>query len=529
MLSGRSSREVEEAVTLSQSIRMLIEILGKSSLEPRAILMRVPWEEARRARKARDPGAPSVADWEAHQATHLPFRVWCQECVRGRRDNPPHRSVPAEVREVPEVGMDYCFLRRAESDDKITVLLQKDRDSRAIRTQVLESKGVACEEAVEAALRVINEFGYRGKIILKADGEPALKALREQVLRRMDGGGLAAQPVAHEHESNGSVENGVKRKGLFRVYLIALEKKISSHIPIDHPILSWLVEFVGDILTKYLQGADGKTAYERLFGKKIREEHLEFGEVVLWRKPRGQDYNVIAEARWESGVWVGRKWGTPHHLVSLGNRVVECRAIQRVPLADRWKSELVDAVRATNPAPVAGAAAPAVLPGPAEPPPAAPRGYVPGSVYIRADDLRRFGRTAGCRRCTLMTNGEAARGVPHTTACRDRFEQAMVEANDDRVQAATDRRDRYRDGQAVALAEATSPMWLRPVPFLTETLKEEQREEEGKMKNLLGDQHVRTAHGDVEDHGDGDGAMQVETEVVDSTGLRSKARPQQSY
>ena len=79
----------------------------------------------------------------------------------------------------------------------------------------------------------------------------------------MDGGGLAAQPVVHEHESNGSVENGVKIiKGLFRVHLIALEKKISSHIPIDHPILSWLVEFIGDILTKYLQGADGKTAYE---------------------------------------------------------------------------------------------------------------------------------------------------------------------------------------------------------------------------------------------------------------------------
>ena len=34
-----------------------------------------PWEEARRARKARDPGAPSVADWDAHQATHLPFRI----------------------------------------------------------------------------------------------------------------------------------------------------------------------------------------------------------------------------------------------------------------------------------------------------------------------------------------------------------------------------------------------------------------------------------------------------------------------
>ena len=119
----------------------------------------------------------------------------------------------------------------------------------------MESKGVACEEAVDAALPGINEFGHRGKIILKADGEPALKASKEQVSRRVDGGGFAAKPVAREHESNGSVENDVNFfKELFRVPLIALEKKISSHIP----ILSWLVEFVGDVLTSYLQGADGK-------------------------------------------------------------------------------------------------------------------------------------------------------------------------------------------------------------------------------------------------------------------------------
>ena len=35
----------------------------------------LPWEEARGALKARDPGAPNVADWEAHQATHLPCEV----------------------------------------------------------------------------------------------------------------------------------------------------------------------------------------------------------------------------------------------------------------------------------------------------------------------------------------------------------------------------------------------------------------------------------------------------------------------
>ena len=32
-------------------------------------------EEARRPEKARDPCAPTRAQWEEHQGTHLPFRI----------------------------------------------------------------------------------------------------------------------------------------------------------------------------------------------------------------------------------------------------------------------------------------------------------------------------------------------------------------------------------------------------------------------------------------------------------------------
>ena len=35
---------------------------------------------------------------------------------------------------------------------------------------------------------------------------------------------------------------------------------------------------MSDVLTKYLVGADGHTAYERLYGKAAREKGLEFGE-----------------------------------------------------------------------------------------------------------------------------------------------------------------------------------------------------------------------------------------------------------
>ena len=60
-----------------------------------------PAEEARAARPARDPGAPTQAERDAHASTHLPFRSWCDECVHGRRDAPPHFRTKRAAGEVP--------------------------------------------------------------------------------------------------------------------------------------------------------------------------------------------------------------------------------------------------------------------------------------------------------------------------------------------------------------------------------------------------------------------------------------------
>ncbi len=58
-----------------------------------------PAEEARAARPARDPGAPTQAERDALAATHLPFRSWCEECVHGRSDAPPHCRTKRVVQE----------------------------------------------------------------------------------------------------------------------------------------------------------------------------------------------------------------------------------------------------------------------------------------------------------------------------------------------------------------------------------------------------------------------------------------------
>ena len=60
--------------------------------------------------------------------------------------------------------------------------------------------------------------------------------------------------------------------GVIRVHALAFERKLAATIPIGHAVLTWIVEAVSDMITKHLRGQDGRTAFERLYGKPAREE-----------------------------------------------------------------------------------------------------------------------------------------------------------------------------------------------------------------------------------------------------------------
>ena len=90
-------------------------------------------EEALVAKLLRSPTDPTAAERAAHAPTHLPYRSWCDECVAGRRDNPAHRDVEHQDNTVHEVMMEYCFLRRQDEENVITILVLKERQSRAIQ------------------------------------------------------------------------------------------------------------------------------------------------------------------------------------------------------------------------------------------------------------------------------------------------------------------------------------------------------------------------------------------------------------
>ena len=251
-----------------------------------------------------------------------------------------------------------------------------------------------------------------------------------------------------------------------RVHLSALEKKVGRRFPCEHPVIAWLAEIVGDACTKYLQGADGRTAYERLFGKPVREEALEFGEVVLYRPKKRDDANVLLEDRWAKGVWLGRRWGSPTSRIYSRGGVVDARAVQRVPAEERWCAGTLGAIRATpwcvrpaadvplvalQPLPPADVVVPPPEPNP-EPIPRGPLGYHPRRVFITKADLEVWGYTANCRRCSLMREGSRAQGVAHREECRQRLEQALRDVGDPRVEHAADRRQAAADAAAAGAA-----------------------------------------------------------------------------
>ncbi len=376
--------------------------------------------------------------------------------------------------EVPEVAFDYAFVRRDDEEHVATLLVMRDRDTKAVRAWCLPNKGADIRETVDRAVAGVNSLGYRGRVLIRCDGEPALGALRDAITKAMPDGATPVVTPVGESASNGGIEQAVRTvKGLLRVHLLALEAKISGKFPSGHPVLTWLVEHVSDIVSKHMVGLDGKTGYERLYGRPSREEGLEFGELLHWRHRPTKDMNVVLDARWSCGVWLGRSWGGIVHNVFANGKVHGVRGVQRRPRADRWRKEALEAVTATpwDRAPAAEGemrvlpplAPPAAAQGPAPAEEVRELEYNPRRVFIKLTDLELHGFTAGCRRCNLMRNGQAALGVRHLDACRLRIEQAMRDADHPRLERAEGRQLDELERRAAARADEAAAAPATPV------------------------------------------------------------------
>ena len=238
---------------------------------------------------ARDPGCPTVREVEEHRSRgHLPYRTWCKWCNLGRGRGFQHRKSPGST--IPIVGLDYFFItsggvvkkdelgmpegeagKKALEDARRKGDIVKCIVVRCSSTKVVTAHVVPCKGPDEDGFvvsHVIEDIKWLGhtKVVIKADGEPAIQALVEQVLRAgrvecKDLEQLAKEhPAAYDSQSNGSTEVGIRLvRGLFRTVKLCLEARLEKLIPVAHPIVHWMLEHVCLLLNTAVRGTDGLT------------------------------------------------------------------------------------------------------------------------------------------------------------------------------------------------------------------------------------------------------------------------------
>ena len=305
--------------------------------------------DERRVKDLVDPRKPSEKEVEEHERTHLPYRNWCGVCVRGKGRDDDHRKVVDRERGLSEYSFDYCF-PGDELGCKLTVLVGRERITGTYFATTVPMKGSMGYFTVEKVKDMVDEVGDTAQtIIIKTDQEASVGCLVEDVVKDRElGKTIVEQSPAGSSQSNGVVERAVQGlEGQMRVMLLALEGRVGRTVDPEEAIVTFLPEYAAYLLNRLEVGKDGKTAYERVRGKRATVVGLEFGEKVLWRK-RKADRMAKLRSRWSYGVFVGIRRKSGEMWVAAENgEVVKTRAVRRLPVEERWTEECVDWVRHT--------------------------------------------------------------------------------------------------------------------------------------------------------------------------------------
>ena len=390
----------------------------------------------RQPRGGRIPSAPTKKELEEHYPLHIPYREWCPVCrsAEGVHDHARKDPDPEDSRLGVTVSMDYCFLTHdAEGDlEAPKVLIMYDDCYDALWALQVERKGVL-PEVVSWVLQKLEEAGYSGKhITLKSDQKENIMALKRAVMARRSAATTPVESRVRVSTTNAKVERAIRRwRGQFRKLKLHLEGEIGTKVEPNHAIVPWMVSWAGDIILKYRQKANGRTAYEDMTGHRVKHKVCGFGEWVQFQVARDPGDRNKFDGEWLEGYFVGVITRSSEYLVVMGDVVYKCPTIRRRMAADAYTAKCLvevqanffDYIRRGATTRRVETAPGTPRPGPQEAP-HQPREYQPKRTYLMAEDFEEFGFTLGCPGCSWLQDPQGFRRA-HSDECRERITELL--------------------------------------------------------------------------------------------------------
>ena len=422
-----------------------------------------------------DPGEPTACQIEDHRACgHWPYRSWCPECVRARGGCEQHRR-RTRRRAIGVFAFDYLFLDEkgnviqrqdvnAETKIGLKILVAHDSKGKAHFAHVVPQKGIDADHyAVDVLMKDVAWLGYT-HLALRSDNEPAILKLLEHALTEARYKLEKLEQVMEEHPNvydsagNGQVEAAVKQvTGMLRTNLLDLEKRLEREIPLQSPIMPWLVEYAAFMINIRVRGDDGQTAHQRVRKCDFVKRLVPFGELVLAhvpiKSPERQAGGAL-DARSQWGIVLGYGRQRHSYVVFLDGTVKEFRTIHRLPLSQRWDLERTEQVNVT-PKDLHGGRGSRAVPftdreAPLDEAPAGQR-RAPRKLELRQADfdpvMGGHGWTEHCPKCdrARLHGWRTAANQQHSAGCRRRLEGILAQSDRGRQRLAhtKDRLDRW--------------------------------------------------------------------------------------
>ena len=188
------------------------------------------------------------------------------------------QSKAARPTATSRVHLDYCFLTEDSKNDKgegektsLTTLVMKESECKSLRAYPVMSNGAANKPwVVKQILHDLDTIGLsQERIIIKNDQEPAITDLKAELARQRKAVTAPEESRVGDSNSNATIEVAVQEvENIVRALRSRLESGVKSKIPLDHPIVTWLIRHAAANITRFKVRSIGKTAFQLMKGFK---------------------------------------------------------------------------------------------------------------------------------------------------------------------------------------------------------------------------------------------------------------------
>ena len=130
--------------------------------------------------------------------------------------------------------------------------------------------------------------------------------------------------------SNGAVERAVRTwVAQVRNLRHHLESRIKVKVPRTSALMTWLVAWSADVISRYQIMSSGRTSYEHITGHRGLQAIAASGETVMFKYTADKTRRNKMETEWDTGYCVGITSRTTEDLIVKGPGVFSTTTIRR--------------------------------------------------------------------------------------------------------------------------------------------------------------------------------------------------------